>query len=185
MMKRMVAAFRVSGLATCRILARHPPARDLNRLRRIFDVVDDENVADETLHLGRDVGVVLVKVEAVDPSGMGSHERDQPGIGPVLDVVDAKSSVRIALAIACPGLNFGIHEHEIAHHAHLMRVRPRMGCFQLAERPRLPRIGYVEDRGAVRPMLMPDKRVVTLDHNLAPAGDFHPAEVMDVIRRID
>jgi hypothetical protein len=46
----------------------------------IADVVDDEDIADETLHFGRDVCVVFIDIEAVNAARMRFHERDSFGL---------------------------------------------------------------------------------------------------------
>src|SRR6266704_1293201 len=65
-----------------KVLSRHPPARNFLRLLRLADVVDDEDVPQVAFHLGGDVGVVLVHVEAVhaDPAGFleGEELRFRP-----------------------------------------------------------------------------------------------------------
>ena len=46
------------------------------------DVVDDQDVAGEPLHLGRDVGIVLVEVEAMHAARVGLDEGDQLRVAP-------------------------------------------------------------------------------------------------------
>src|SRR5262245_66567729 len=70
MMQAVLGPLRMRRLAGRGVLSRHPPARDLDRLRRTADVVDDENVTDEPVHLSRDIGVALVDIEAVHALAM-------------------------------------------------------------------------------------------------------------------
>src|SRR5215471_18076422 len=58
-------------LAARDVLPGHPPARDFLWLSRLAQIVDDEDVADVSIHLGRDVGVALVHVEAVHADAAG------------------------------------------------------------------------------------------------------------------
>src|SRR3954464_10212131 len=96
----MIATPRMRGLPGCCVLARHPPARDFDWPGGISNVVDDEDVADETIHLGRDERIVLVEVEAVNAAGMCFHEGQQLGVTLVLDVVDPEPAIRIGQAVA-------------------------------------------------------------------------------------
>ena len=81
-------------LAARDVLPRHPPARDFSRPGRILQVVDDENVADVAFHLGRDVGVTLVHIEAVHARCRRSSDR-QISFGFCWhgDVVDLETAV--------------------------------------------------------------------------------------------
>ena len=96
------------------VLPGHPPARDFLRLPRIAHIVDHENVADIALHLGRDVGVTLVHVEAVHADPAGLLIRDQLRLRGVGDVVDFESAV----GIAAPLEHFQ-HRQVILAHGHL------------------------------------------------------------------
>ncbi len=74
----------------------HPPARHLLRLRRIAHVVGDQDVADIALHLGRDVGVALVHIEAMHADAAGLVVRDLLRLRGVGDVVDLEAAGVIA-----------------------------------------------------------------------------------------
>ncbi len=87
-------------LAAGDVLARQPPARDLTRIGRIGKVVDDEDIADEPLHLGGDVGVVLVHVEAVHADAAGLHIGQQLRIGRIGDVPHPEPAIGIAARMA-------------------------------------------------------------------------------------
>jgi hypothetical protein len=92
----VLVALPARRLAAGQVLARHPPTRHLFRSRRIANVVDHQDVADVALHLGRDVGVALVDVEAVDAEAEGLVVGDQLRPGLVGDVVDPEPAVGIA-----------------------------------------------------------------------------------------
>ena len=169
-------------LAAPDVLPVHPPARDLDRPRRIADVVDDEDVADKPLHLGRDIGVALIDVETVDALAVGLHEGHEPGIGRIRDVVDAKAGILEFVAPAGAGLVLGIGDHQIADHAHLVRVRQFVRHHQPADDLRLARVGHVEDRRPLGAVLVTDIGVMPLDHDLAAAGQLRAAEMTNVRR---
>src|SRR5688572_32849063 len=64
-------------LALTDMLTGHPPARHLLRFCRIADIVVDEDVSDISGHLGRDVSVVRVHVEAVHAAPVRALVRDE------------------------------------------------------------------------------------------------------------
>ncbi len=180
-MQAVLGRLRMRGLAAGDVLPLHPPARHLDRPRRIAEVVDDENVADEPFHLGRDVGVTLVDVETMHAFAVSPHEGHELGVGAILDVVDAEAGIDELVAAAGAGLVLGIREHEVADDAGLVRMRQFIRHHQPADDLRLARIGNVEDRRALRPVLVADIGVVALDRNLAAARQFHAREVADVL----
>ena len=53
---------------------------------------------------------------------------------------------------------------------------------QSAENLRLARVGNVEDRGSLRPVLMAHIGIVAVDDNLSSSRNLHPAEMADVRR---
>jgi hypothetical protein len=116
----MLGALGVPRIPGRRVLVLHPPAPDLDRLRRIADVVDHQDVADKSFHLGRHIGVVLVDIEAMHALPMRLHESDELRIGLVLDVIDVKAARRIVAQRAGARLDFGIDQHDVAHDAHLV-----------------------------------------------------------------
>ena len=79
------------------ILPGHPPARDFARPFRIVQIVDHQDIADEALHLGGDVGVALVHVEAVHADAAGQLMMDQRRLCRIGDVVDAEAAIAIGL----------------------------------------------------------------------------------------
>ena len=52
MMQPMLATRPARPFTTGDMLPWDPPTRDLDRMLRIADIVDDQNIADETFHLG-------------------------------------------------------------------------------------------------------------------------------------
>ena len=164
------------------VLVLHAPAPDFNRLRRIADVIDHQDVSDIALHLGREVGVVLVEIEAMHALAVGLVEGDELRIGLVLHVVDAEAAFRIFANVALARLALGIHHHDVADDPRLVRMRPGMRAHDLRQHLRLARIRDVEDRRTLRPDLMADEGGGALDDDLPAAGQFHPAEVTDVRR---
>ena len=95
--RRLLAARPGRLLAAGEVLARHPPARHFLGLRRVADVVDHQDVADVAFHLGRDVGVVLVHVEAVHAAAVGAVMRDQLRLAAVGDVVELEAAFSIGI----------------------------------------------------------------------------------------
>src|SRR5690242_19582820 len=91
-------------LAARGVLARHPPARDLRRLRRSADGVDDEDIADVALHLGRDVGVVLVHVEAVDAAAPGLLMFDELRLRAIGHIVELETAMLVG-ALLCAAID--------------------------------------------------------------------------------
>src|SRR5262245_64219520 len=86
-------------LAPGEMLPRQPPTGDFLRPRRIAEIVDDEDVADVPDHLGRDVRVALVHVEAVHADAAGLLERDELRIYPVRHVVDLEAAAVVGPAL--------------------------------------------------------------------------------------
>ena len=72
---------------------------------RIAQVVDDQHVADKAVHLGRDVGVALVHVEAVHADAAGQLMVDQLGLRAVGDVKDAEAAAAVRLLLGGLDLN--------------------------------------------------------------------------------
>ena len=127
MVQAMLGASRVRLGAARYVLSLHRPARDLHRLGRIADVIDHQDVADVTLHLSRNIGVILVHIEPVYALAVSFDKAHELGIGPILDVINAEAAVGIVLeARTVAALELGIDDHEIADDPRLVRVRPRM-----------------------------------------------------------
>src|SRR5580765_4046777 len=99
MMQPMIGALRVWGLAAHDMLAIHPPSGDLGRFRRIANIVDDQNIADEPFHLCRDISVGLVDIEAMHALAVSLNESDQFGVRAIIDVVDTETTVVVAFAL--------------------------------------------------------------------------------------
>src|SRR4029434_8974686 len=73
----VLGPLRVRLVAARYVLSLHRPARDLHRLRRVADIVDDQNVADEALHFSRDIGVVLIHIETMHTLAVGFYEAQE------------------------------------------------------------------------------------------------------------
>ena len=56
------------------------------------------------------------------------------------------------------------------------------GC-KRAQNLRLARVGNVEDRGPVRPVLVANVSKLSADDDLSSTLDFHPAEMANIGRR--
>src|SRR3974390_3416674 len=96
MMQPMLPPRPARRLAALDVLAGQPPARNFVRLARIAKIVDDEDVSNIARHLGRDVGVSLVNIEAMDADATRLLVTDEPrpiGRG---NIVDLEATVVIA-----------------------------------------------------------------------------------------
>ena len=113
MMQAMPAAGPARRLAASDVLAGHPPARHFLGLLRIAQIVDHQDVADVTLHLGRDVGVARVHVEAVDADAAGLVIADELRLRRLGDVVDLEAPIVIAAL-----LELLEHAQVVRRHAH-------------------------------------------------------------------
>src|SRR6516165_1478056 len=91
------------GLAAFYMLAGHPPARDFLRLPGLAQIVDDQNVAHIALRFGRDIGIALVEIEAVNAYAAGLLVTDQLWPGGRTDVVDFESAVIITALLKLLG----------------------------------------------------------------------------------
>ena len=98
MVQAVLGPLRMRLVAARHVLPLHRPARDLHRLRRIADIVDDQDVADEALHFGGDIGVVFVDIKTMHALAVGFHEGHKLGVCPVLDVIDTKAAIGVFLA---------------------------------------------------------------------------------------
>ena len=96
MVEPVPAAGPGRGLAALDMLPGHPPAGEFPRLARIAQIVDDEDVADIAFHLGRDVGVALIHVEAVHADPAGLLIADELRLRRFGDVVDLEATAVIA-----------------------------------------------------------------------------------------
>src|SRR5262249_53735179 len=102
---------------------------------RVAQIVDDEDVADVSFHLGRDVGVALVHVEAMHADSAGPVIADQLRLRRLGHVVDLETAVVI------PALLERLeHRQVVLGHAHLR------GDF-LARGLALERLGQRAPRG--------------------------------------
>ena len=148
MVQPVLAARPARLLAAGDVLSGHPPARDLGGALRVADVVDHQDVADIPLHLGRDVGIVLVHVEAVHPDAAGAVMHDLLRAGRLRHVVNLEAAV----VIAALGLRLDLADGVLGH-AQLLRqlgagrLAPER-CGELRAHPR-QLVGAPPDRGRV------------------------------------
>src|SRR5581483_7158101 len=115
--QRMVAAVRPAaparGLAAGEMLARHPPLRDLLGPGRIREIEDDDDVADEPVLLGRDVGVAAVAIEAMRAARAVMADLARPGL--VRNVVDLDAAGEVGRPLAAGGaVELVVHQHDVA-----------------------------------------------------------------------
>ena len=103
---------------------------------------------------------------------MRLHKCDQLRICSILDIVEAEPAIRVRIAIARSGLDFGVHDHKVANNADFVRVRPGMRRRHLADDLEIAGIGNIENRGPVGPMLMAYVGVSALDHDLSAPRKF-------------
>src|ERR1044072_1344750 len=96
-MQPVAPAGPCGGFAARDVLPRHPTARPLSGSARIGCVVDDEDVADEALHLGRDVGIARIHRKTMDTDAAGLLIGDQLRPFRIGDVVDLESAIAVAL----------------------------------------------------------------------------------------
>ena len=78
----------------------------------------------------------------------------------------------------------GVRDHEIADDANLVRVRELVRHHQPAHDRRFARVGNVEDRCPLRPVLVADIGVLPLDGDLPAAGELGAGEMTNVGRRV-
>ena len=83
-------------LAARQVLPRHMPARHLCRVGRVGKVVDHQDIADVALHLGRDIGIVVIHIEAVHTKTVGPDVGQQLGRSLVRNVPNPKAAAVIA-----------------------------------------------------------------------------------------
>jgi hypothetical protein len=112
---------------------------------------------------------------------MRLDESDELRVRRRSDVVDADAAVRGRQPVALAGLDLGIHQHEIADDAHLVRMRPRVRGHEAAEDLGLPWVGNLEDRRAFGPVLMPDISKSPLNYDLSAARHLHAAEMANIL----
>ena len=87
------------GFAAGGVLPGYPPARDFLGPAGVAYIVDDQDVADVAGHFGRNIGVVLVHVEAVHAYAAGLLVDQQAGPGLVRDVVDLEAAAVVGPAL--------------------------------------------------------------------------------------
>jgi hypothetical protein len=115
---------------------------------------------------------------------VGLHERDEPWIAAIPHVVDAKARIDEFVAASGAGLVLRVRDHEIADDANLVRVRELVQHHQPAHDRRFARVGNVEDRRPLRPVLVADIGVLPLDRDLPAARELGAREMTNVGRRV-
>ena len=81
------------------LLAGNPPARHFLRLQRVADVIVDQDIAVKTIHLGGDVGVMLIHIETMHPIPCRFLKNKFTRTAAVSDVVYPET----AIAVIVPG----------------------------------------------------------------------------------
>ena len=134
--QRMVAAWRHPigpwvFLAARFPLAGNPPAADLDRLCRIGEIEDHDDVADIPFGRRRDVGVAAVEIEPMHAAANGAPLRDQLRRCRIGDIVDVDAAADVCAARLSELLL--IDDHDVAGNPHLVRV-PAFAHVNLGER---------------------------------------------------
>jgi hypothetical protein len=157
-------------LAARGVLSGQPPATDLGRVRRLLEVQDEHDVADEAFERRRQVGEPAVEVK---PVGAGAHSlpaRELVRPRWIAHVIHAEAGREVRRDRALVGgVELMVHEHYAGVHAHLVR----MGAGRHAEcgnDARALGIAHIDDRGAVWAAHVADVGRPALDHDLASAG---------------
>ena len=175
------------------MLARHPPARHFLGPRRIADVVDDEDVADVAFHLGRDVGVAAVHVEAMHTASPRALMLDQLRPLAIRDVVQLEAAVRVRrfldravdpLAAGFSQVLLDVDDHQIAGDAGFVAVRIGLVDRELRQKLRLARIGHIEDGCAEAFFVgdVADVGVVAIHRDLPGARELQPRKALHLAR---
>ena len=107
-------------LAAAGALARNPPAPDLDRVGRVDQVEDHDDVADIAVGGRRDIGVAAVIVVAVNALAAGHPLGDQLRLGRSRRVVDRQPAAEIGRPLAAEALV--VDDHQPVLGAHLVRV---------------------------------------------------------------
>ena len=175
---RMVAAvvlgFPARRLAAGCPLAFHPPAADLFRFRRVFQVEDHDNGADIALLLRGDVGVAAVEGEPVHAHPGAFPMTDVARRAWPADVEDAKPDEIAGRLVAARAL--AIDDHDLVRDPHLVRMQPGRNVDRRHDL-RIGRIRDVQHRRPVRRLHVPDIGMVAIEDDLPAAGDIDPGDL--------
>src|ERR1043165_5671417 len=139
-----------------RVLPGQPPAGDLFGPGRVAQVVDDEDIADIARHLGGDVGVALVYIEAVHPASTGFLKMNQPWLAAVGNIENPEPAAVVGLfrgrleigLLPIGAVLLAVHEQQVADDARLVAVRARIVEVDLRDHSRLSAIPNTQDRGS-------------------------------------
>ena len=153
---------------------------DFNRLRWIFQIEDDRDIADEAF-LGRgNVGIAPIEIVAMYATAAGFPFSDLPGRRGVLDVIDREAADEILAFLFADHLM--VDDHDAVGDAHLVGV-PAVRHLDFRERLRLSRIGNIENGGAARRLHVCDVHCRAVDPDLAAAGTINVGNMLGVFGR--
>src|SRR5438046_10278770 len=109
-------------------LARHPPAPDFFRLRRVLEVEDHHDVAAIAVEIGGEIRVASVEGEAME--ALPLDEGDLAGALSVTQVPDTEAATKDARALGT-GRRCVRNQHHHVHPPHPARIHdwrnPRLG----------------------------------------------------------
>ena len=95
MMEAVAIALPGRNFTSRDMLSRHPPARYFFGPCWMLQVVDHQDIADISLHLGGDIGVAFVHIEAMHPEPVRLHIRQQARLRRSRDVPDLEPALRV------------------------------------------------------------------------------------------
>src|SRR3989475_11998033 len=98
-------------------LARHPPAPDLFRLRRVLEVEDHHDVAAIAVEIGREIRVASVEGEAIQALPLA--EGDLAWALGVTHVPDTTAATELGRELGA-GRRFAVDQHHAIHRADLV-----------------------------------------------------------------
>ena len=107
-------------LATGLPLTRHPPTAYLDRLCRIGEIENHNDVADIALDRRRDIGVSAVKIETMHTAADCPPFGDQSRIGRIRNVVNVDTAAKLVRRGFAELLL--IDNHDVARDPHFVRV---------------------------------------------------------------
>lgn len=149
-------------------LTGHPPAAHFLRVRWVGQVDDHHDVADVAFRGGRDVRVAAVEVEPVHALPLGLPAGDEPRAVALADVVDAEAALELGRGPAIELVHLVVGDHDVAGHAHLVRVRA-LGHLEQRQRLGFRRLAHVDDERPVRRAHHADVCVAVARHHLPAA----------------
>src|SRR5262245_27192550 len=158
-----------------------PPPPHLDRAGGIGEIEDHHDVADIALGRRRQISVAAVEIVAVHTAAGGAPLGDQLRRAGARDVIDCDAAAELGRsALAQPLV---VDDHDAVCHPHLVGM-PALRQIDSRELAGLARIGHVHDRGAARPVHVPDEERRALDPNL-PCARAAECEMRVVLDRLD